>query len=65
MAALFFRFTLESFAVMAFGSSIGALSLETDEPVPFGSSNFASLWSEALTPCFDVQLLPLIMLKES
>ena len=36
LADLFFRFTLESFSNMAFGRNIGALSLETDAPVPFG-----------------------------
>ncbi|SGZ20464.1 BQ5605_C021g09279 [Microbotryum silenes-dioicae] len=35
LSQLFFRFTLESFGGMAFGCDIGALSTETDEPVPF------------------------------
>ncbi|SCZ87603.1 BZ3500_MvSof-1268-A1-R1_Chr2-2g05069 [Microbotryum saponariae] len=35
LLSLFFRFTLNSFSDMAFGSAINALSTETDEPVPF------------------------------
>ncbi|KAL8276743.1 hypothetical protein RQP46_010852 [Phenoliferia psychrophenolica] len=38
LANLFFRFTLESFALMAFGSNIGALSLDSDAPVLFASA---------------------------
>ncbi|KAM0756345.1 putative cytochrome P450 monooxygenase [Meredithblackwellia eburnea MCA 4105] len=38
LATLFFRFTLESFSHMAFGQNIGALSLETDKPVPFAKA---------------------------
>ncbi|ORY63680.1 putative cytochrome P450 monooxygenase [Leucosporidium creatinivorum] len=35
---LFFRFTLNSFAEMAFGTDVGALSLDSDEPVPFAAA---------------------------
>ncbi|BGP01480.1 putative cytochrome P450 monooxygenase [Rhodotorula toruloides ATCC 204091] len=35
---LFFRFTLNSFAEMAFGKDIGALNTESDEPVPFAKA---------------------------
>ncbi|GAA6057630.1 hypothetical protein JCM3770_005004 [Rhodotorula araucariae] len=35
LADLFFRFTLNSFAEMAFGQDLRALSTETDEPIPF------------------------------
>ncbi|GAA5895285.1 uncharacterized protein JCM6883_001461 [Sporobolomyces salmoneus] len=38
LSELFFRFTLASFSEMAFGSSFGALSTETDEPVPFAKA---------------------------
>lgn len=36
LADLFFRFTLESFGQMAFGTHIGALSPGRPAPVPFG-----------------------------
>ncbi|ORY63681.1 putative cytochrome P450 monooxygenase [Leucosporidium creatinivorum] len=36
--ALFFRFTLNSFADLAFGVDVGALSTESDEPVPFAAA---------------------------
>ncbi|SCV70500.1 BQ2448_1894 [Microbotryum intermedium] len=35
LMSLFFRFTLNSFSDMAFGSAVNALSTETDGPVPF------------------------------
>jgi hypothetical protein len=35
---LFFRFTLNSFAELAFGLDVGALSTESDEPVPFAAA---------------------------
>ncbi|TNY20945.1 putative cytochrome P450 monooxygenase [Rhodotorula diobovata] len=35
LADLFFRFTLNSFAEMAFGQDLGSLSTETDEQIPF------------------------------
>ncbi|GAA5902147.1 hypothetical protein JCM8208_002488 [Rhodotorula glutinis] len=35
LADLFFRFTLNSFAEMAFGRDLGSLSTETDEQIPF------------------------------
>lgn len=35
---LFFRFTLNSFAEMAFGTDVGALSLDSDDPVPFAAA---------------------------
>jgi cytochrome P450 len=38
LSELFFRFTLSSFSEMAFGSNFGALSTETDEPVPFAKA---------------------------
>lgn len=38
ISELFFRFTLSSFSEMAFGSNFGALSTETDEPVPFAKA---------------------------
>ncbi|GAA6058972.1 hypothetical protein JCM10212_001682 [Sporobolomyces blumeae] len=38
LSDLFYRFTLSSFAEMAFGTDIGALSTETDEPVPFAKA---------------------------
>jgi hypothetical protein len=38
LSELFFRFTLSSFSEMAFGSNFGALSTETDEPVPFATA---------------------------
>ncbi|GAA5933384.1 uncharacterized protein JCM15063_001301 [Sporobolomyces koalae] len=38
LSELFFRFTLSSFSEMAFGSNFGALSTETDKPVPFAKA---------------------------
>ncbi|GAA5940667.1 hypothetical protein JCM1841_002016 [Sporobolomyces salmonicolor] len=38
LADLFFRFTLSSFSEMAFGTDIGALSTESDAPVPFAKA---------------------------
>ena len=38
LSSLFFRFTLNSFAEMAFGTDIRALSTETDAPVPFAEA---------------------------
>ncbi|GAA5998531.1 uncharacterized protein JCM10292_002763 [Rhodotorula paludigena] len=38
LSALFFRFTLNSFAEMAFGQDLHALSTETDAPIPFAAA---------------------------
>ncbi|GAA6032201.1 hypothetical protein JCM8097_007122 [Rhodosporidiobolus ruineniae] len=38
LSDLFFRFTLASFTEFAFGQDIGALSTETDAPVPFAKA---------------------------
>ncbi|GAA5904139.1 hypothetical protein JCM6882_003957 [Rhodosporidiobolus microsporus] len=38
LSDLFFRFTLSSFTEFAFGHDIGALSTETDAPVPFAQA---------------------------
>ncbi|GAA5838846.1 hypothetical protein JCM5353_003486 [Sporobolomyces roseus] len=38
LSELFFRFTLSTFSEMAFGSNFGALSTETDQPVPFAKA---------------------------
>lgn len=38
LADVFFRFTLDTIGLMAFGANLGALSLDSDAPIPFGQS---------------------------